>query len=122
MSQPKMLVEKEVRFESAHLLPYYDGPCKNLHGHSYRLVIQVQGEVDPRSGIIIDFYELHRAVKAEVLDQLDHKYLNDFMENPTAEHIALFIWRRLKPALPGLVELRLYETTDSCIVFRGDGA
>lgn len=122
MAQPRMKVEKDVRFESAHLLPYYDGPCRNLHGHSYRLVIVVEGEVDPKSGIIVDFYDLQKAVKAEVLDQLDHKYLNDFMENPTAEHIALYVWRRLKPVLPGLCELRLFETTDSCIVFRGEGA
>ena len=118
----RMTVEKEVRFESAHRLPLYDGPCKNLHGHSYKLVIAVEGEVEPASGIIVDFYEVQRVVQREVLDHFDHKYLNDFMENPTAEHIALVIWRRMKPALPGLKEIRLFETIDSCVVFRGEGA
>lgn len=119
---PKMVVEKEVRFESAHRLPYYDGPCKNLHGHSYRLIIAVEGEVNATSGIIVDFYEVQRTVQREVLDQFDHKYLNDFMENPTAENIALSIWGRLSRALPGLKEIRLFETQDSCIIFRGEGA
>lgn len=119
---PRMIVEKEVRFEAAHRLPYYDGPCKNLHGHSYRLVLAVEGEVEPASGILVDFYDVQRVVQKEVLDQLDHKYLNDFMENPTAENIALFVWRNVKAAMPGLAEIRLYETSDSCVVFRGAGA
>lgn len=119
---PTMVVEKEVRFESAHLLPYYDGPCRNLHGHSYRLVLAVEGKVEPKSGILVDFYELEEIVQKEVLDQVDHKYLNDFIENPTAENIALFIWGRLKGGLPGLKEIRLYETSDSCVIFRGEGA
>ena len=117
---PHMTVEKEVRFESAHLLPFYDGPCRNLHGHSYKLVLAVSGEVDPASGILVDFYEVQRVVQTEVLDQLDHKYLNDFIENPTAENISLYIWKRVKAALPGLTEIRLYETTDSCVIFRGE--
>ncbi len=117
---PRVIVTKEVRFEAAHRLPYYDGPCRELHGHSYRLVIAAAGQVNPDTGILVDFYELQAIVQAEVLDRLDHKDLNDTIENPTAENIAVYIWGKLAPKMPELHEIQLYETADSCVIYRGE--
>jgi 6-pyruvoyltetrahydropterin/6-carboxytetrahydropterin synthase len=71
--------------------------------------------------MIEDFETIKRLVHVEAVDVLDHQNLNDFIENPTAERIVLWIWERLAPALPGLDELVLWETANSCaVVSRGD--
>jgi len=91
-----------------------------LHGHSYEVVISVERAVDEHSGMVIDFSDLKRTVRCEVIDKLDHRCVNDLNETPTAENIADWIWRRLSPELPGLVEVELCETRDCSVVHRGD--
>ena len=118
----RMRLDVEFAFAAAHRLPRYDGPCFRLHGHNYRFFVAVEGEVDPRSGMIADFGEIKRVVKERVLDRVDHQNLNDLLENPTAENIARWIWETLAPGLAGLSEVRLYEIPDSCVTYRGQGA
>lgn len=92
-----------------------------MHGHSYRLEIAVRGPLQtdgPARGMVEDFDAIKRVVHAAAIDPLDHQTLNDFIENPTAERIALWIWERLEPALAGLDELVLWETPNSCAVLR----
>ena len=81
--------------------------------------IVLRGEPDPYSGIFVDFGDVEKAVKENVLDKVDHTNLNDFIENPTAENIASWMWHRLEGKLPGLVEIRLWEIPTSCVVYRG---
>jgi 6-pyruvoyltetrahydropterin/6-carboxytetrahydropterin synthase len=109
----------EFHFAAAHRLPRYDGPCFRLHGHNYKLFVTVAGEPDPQSGMFLDFEVLRRIVNDQVLSRCDHRYLNDFIENPTAEHIAIWIWDQLKPALQGLCEVTLYETPEYCVIYNG---
>ncbi len=68
--------------------------------------------------MVEDFDRIERIVGERVVDALDHQNLNDFMENPTAEKIVLWIWKHLEPALPLLDELVLWETQTSCAVLR----
>lgn len=92
-----------------------------MHGHSYRLDVGVRGPIQtegPARGMIEDFDEIRRVVRETVIDVLDHQTLNDFIENPTAEHIVMWIWKRLENALGGLDELVLWETANSCAVLR----
>ena len=70
--------------------------------------------------MVIDFDEIEKIVKSIVIDRLDHASLNDFMKNPTSEHIVLWIWERLAPVLDGLSELVLWETATACAVLRRD--
>ena len=72
----------------------------------------------PARGMIADFDTIKTVVRSEAIDVLDHQNLNDFMENPTAEQIVMWIWRRLDPQLKGLDELVLWETSTSCAVLR----
>ena len=80
----RIRVTKEFRFEAAHALKGYDGPCRNIHGHSYELSVTVTGipETDTSStklGMVMDFGDLKRLVKREIIDQYDHALiLNDF--------------------------------------------
>ncbi len=115
-----MRVRRQFDFEAAHELPRHPGKCKNLHGHSYRLIVTVERPVDAGSGMVIDFAELKRTVKTAVIDHLDHRYLNDLIDNPTAEETALWIWNRLREPLPELVEVELYETRNCSVVYRGE--
>ncbi len=116
-----MRLEVEFYFAAAHRLPRYDGPCRRLHGHNYRFVVALEGEVDPGSGMIFDFGDLKKVVQEHVLARVDHRDLNDVLDNPTAENIARWIWEALAPRLPGLCEVRLHEIPDSCVSYRGPG-
>jgi len=117
----RMRLDVEFYFAAAHRLPRYDGPCFRQHGHNYKFFVALEGEVDPHSGMIIDFGLVKAAVQEQVLARVDHRDLNDVLENPTAENIARWIWEALEQRLPGLCEVRLYEIPDSCVTYRGPG-
>ena len=73
----KIRLTKEFDFEVAHALHNYDGPCQNIHGHSYKLFVTVRGEPNadtsnPKLGMVMDFGDLKKIVKEEIVDQLDH--------------------------------------------------
>jgi 6-pyruvoyltetrahydropterin/6-carboxytetrahydropterin synthase len=114
-------IRKTFAFEAAHVLPHHPGKCARLHGHSYRLEVALEGPLEtagPAAGMIMDFDLLSQAVDAHVLGELDHRSLNELMENPTAEQILIWIWPRLAAALPLLAELVLWETERACAVLR----
>ena len=78
----------EETFSAAHQLCDYDGPCENLHGHTWRLEMQVSGETLDHVGMLVDFKILKGFLKEE-RDKLDHKFLNDILEfSPTSEKLA----------------------------------
>lgn len=116
-----MQIRKSFTFEAAHTLPHHPGKCARLHGHSYRLEVAVEGPLQPEgpaAGMVEDFDVVGRAVKETVIAALDHRSLNELIENPTAERITIWIWRRLSPLLPGLAELVLWETSTACAVMK----
>ena len=112
-------LDVEFSFAAAHRLPRYDGPCFRMHGHNYRMLVGVEGEIDPRTGMVTDFGRLQETVREHVLSRADHQILNEVLENPTAENIARWVFETLKPQLPGLVEIRLYEVAGCCVTYRG---
>ncbi len=117
----RMRLDVEFAFAAAHRLPRYEGPCFRLHGHNYRFQVSLEGDVDPRTGMIADFGVIKDVVNEEVLVRADHRNLNDVLENPTAENIARWIWEVLEPRLPGLCEVRLFEIPGCCVTYRGQG-
>lgn len=115
-----LCVVKEFTFDAAHNLVKYHGKCEKLHGHTYKLQIVVCGERD-EEGMVIDFVLLKDIVKKEVLDILDHSYINEIIEQPSAENIAEWIYNRLEKVLSTeryhLKEVRLWETPTSFVIF-----
>lgn len=107
---------KDFRFEAAHWLPNVpEGhKCRRMHGHSFRGEVAVRGEVDPRTGWLMDFADLKRAVDPLVV-QLDHYVLNDVdgLSNPTSEMLAVWLWDRLAPNVPLLHRVTVEETCSS---------
>jgi 6-pyruvoyltetrahydropterin/6-carboxytetrahydropterin synthase len=105
------------------------GKCNNPngHGHNYTLEVTVKGEVNPRSGFVIDLKDLNEVLSREVLDTFDHRFLNKEVPEfatqiPTTENIAISIWKRLEPQLEGvsLHRVRVYETPDLFADFYGE--
>lgn len=122
-NHPNVEICKTFRFESAHVLPHHPGKCGRLHGHSYRLEVYVGGAIrseGPARGMIEDFGDISELVETEIIDILDHASLNDFMENPTAEHIVLWIGEKLGPRLHNLTRLVLWETPSACAIATRD--
>jgi 6-pyruvoyltetrahydropterin/6-carboxytetrahydropterin synthase len=99
----------------------------NGHGHNYELEVTVEGPVQPETGYVVDLKLLKEIIRREVISKVDHKHLNhdvDFLRGviPTAENIAIAIWKVLAPKIPSgrLVALRLRETENNVVEIRGD--
>ena len=138
---PLIRVTKEFSFEMAHVLWNYDGPCKNVHGHSYRLFVTLSGfpvdnQENPKNGMVIDFGDLKSIVKIQIINIFDHSVvLSDKIEKektdiftrlfgntvlgsyqPTCENLVADFAERIAPHLPSGVKLhslKLYETATS---------
>lgn len=137
----KIRISREFSFEMAHVLQDYDGPCRNIHGHSYRLFVTLAGfplqkQGDPKNGMVIDFSDLKHIVENEIIKVFDHavalsssfKYkTTGFSDSifgnvvflnyqPTCENLVADFAERIAGKLPGGVDLhslRLYETATS---------
>ena len=105
------------------------GKCNNPngHGHNYTLEVTVKGEVNPRSGFVVDLKELKNMLEREVLSALDHRFLNkevpEFRDRiPTTENLAIAIWERLhsKLSVAKLHRVRVFETPDLFVDFYGE--
>lgn len=118
-----MEIFRTFTFDAAHRLPNVPPghKCARVHGHTYTLTVYVSGPVNETTGWIMDFGELTAAVQP-VLEELDHRYLNDIqgLENSTSENLARWLWKRLKPRLPGLSRLIIHETRNSGCEYRGE--
>ncbi len=105
------------------------GKCNNPHGHGHNhtLEVTVKGEVDPKSGFVMDLKELKDILNREVMDALDHRNLNKEVaefatEIPTTENIAIWIWKRMASQMKNakLHRVRLYEMQDLFVDYYGE--
>jgi 6-pyruvoyltetrahydropterin/6-carboxytetrahydropterin synthase len=137
----KIRLTKKFNFEMAHALWNYDGSCRNVHGHSYKLYVTIIGEPDndkssTKNGMVVDFSDLKKIVKSQISDEFDHCFvvssdvdvtsltkIDQMFEKmkvvdfqPTCENLLLYIAALLKKDLPEklrLHSLKLCETPDS---------
>ena len=105
------------------------GKCNNPHGHghNYTLEVTVKGQVDRRSGFVVDLKDLKEIMNREVIEAVDHRFLNEEVAEfrhqiPTTENLAITIWKWLKPKLhvAELHRIRVYETPDLFVDFYGE--
>jgi 6-pyruvoyltetrahydropterin/6-carboxytetrahydropterin synthase len=134
-------ITKEFRFEAAHALKGYDGPCRNVHGHSYELSVTITGSPvndpsSPKNGMVMDFGDLKKIVKEHIIDPFDHALVlpaefrgSEFEQaaevfskviysdyQPTSENMLIDFAARIRPLLPSSVKLhslKLRETSTS---------
>lgn len=111
--------------ENARIFGKTNNP--NGHGHNYTLEVTVKGDVDPRTGFVVDLKVLKEILNREVLDALDHRFLNKEVAEfktliPTTENVAIAIWQRLTPKLKvaQLHRVRVYETPDLFVDYYGE--
>ena len=112
-----MIIGKTFTFDAAHYLPNYEGKCKNMHGHTWRVTLEVKGELlteGPNIKMVMDLNDL-KTVAHLLLDKWDHRVLNIFFEQPTCEEVAKELFSRLQEYLPAGV------TVHSVQVQEGEG-
>ena len=112
------------KFSSAHQLIGYDGACKNIHGHNWKVRVAIECSKTDEIGLSIDFGVIKKHLNT-VMDYLDHKFLNDLPEfkeiNPTSENIAKFIFEYLEKLLTTqnckLSEIEVWESDNSSVIY-----
>eukprot|EP01111_Echinosteliopsis_oligospora_P019060 TRINITY_DN9025_c0_g1_i2.p1 TRINITY_DN9025_c0_g1~~TRINITY_DN9025_c0_g1_i2.p1 ORF type:complete len:140 (+),score=28.91 TRINITY_DN9025_c0_g1_i2:181-600(+) len=138
---PKVIIKRKEHFSACHRLHSHHlsdeenkivfGKCNNLngHGHNYNIEVSVFGEVDLKTGMVMNLVDLKDAIKDAVLVPLDHKNLDldvPYFKNivSTTENVAIFIWNALKqhPKIPSslLYEVIIHETDNNTVIYRGE--
>ena len=134
----KITICRKAHFNAAHKLDNQSvsndenfeifGQCsyENFHGHNYELIVKILGDIDPKTGMVMDLSDLKKIIKTEVEDLLDHKNLNLDIPHfkdviPTTENLAIFIWNKLKSAIKIDCKLSivLYETPRNYVEYSG---
>ncbi len=142
-----LALTRKFTFEMAHALSGYDGACRNIHGHSYKLYVTIEGQpqqdtTSPKLGMVIDFTEIKRVVQRVILDKYDHALVlkrgavseslvemmaeqwSNIIEvdyQPTCENMVVEFYEMIVKSLPKSVklsELKLYETENSYVTYR----
>lgn len=136
------IVTKTVKFDAAHILTNHQGLCKNLHGHTYRVDISAGEELSRPDDMVVDFKDLKRIATEKIVDRFDHAFVyNSASEGEreiaavverhgmrtvaleflsTAENLAKYFYRELKPSIPELVAVKVWETADSSAEYRAN--
>ena len=119
-------VSKKIEFGAAHFLPHYDGKCSRLHGHTWWVEVTISGEINDKTGMVVDFVLVKRILETIIDKYFDHYTLNDTIENPTAENIAQYLYfyftgKAIKdlPADVRLEAVTVWESSDSKATVRG---
>jgi len=112
-SKTVLRVSKQFKFSSAHKLPNYDGLCANLHGHEWVVEVEVKGNINEDTGMLVDFTYLKKIVNEKVIKIFDHHYLNNELHNPTAENISCTIFMMLADYIKGINRISVWETASS---------
>jgi 6-pyruvoyltetrahydropterin/6-carboxytetrahydropterin synthase len=121
-------VAVEQTFAAGHALRNYRGKCENVHGHNYRLLVTVRGENLDDTGLLVDFIELKRVTR-EVIERLDHQFINDIppfdVLNPSAENIARYFYEEISKGIGAhaqatvqVFEVKVWETDTSSATYR----
>lgn len=132
----RVYASKDFEFEACHQLPNYEGKCSRLHGHSYKLRVTLSRDIPKEllgtdtlccsssGSMVLDFHTLKEVVSESLIDLVDHSNLNDFFRVPTAENMVVDFYDTLKRAFEpygvNLVEVKLWETSESFATYRGE--
>lgn len=116
-------VRVEADFAAAHFLKDYNGKCENLHGHNYKVFAHVKGTELNEGGMLLDFSLLKKVLKS-VCKELDHTNLNDmeiFMNNPSAERIAMYIFNQIITKMKeNNIDLSSKKSSESAMLYAVD--
>ena len=96
--------------------------CANLHGHTFKITIKIEGPLNKENDFVIDFFDIDKIFNHSVFDCLDHKCLNDIdgLDSPTTENLSIWIWNHLVKDLPLLIEVSVFENDLYGCTYKGD--
>lgn len=118
----KHTIFKEFMFEAAHVLPNVPQghKCGRLHGHSFKFILEIGGNVNEDTGFIVDFGDIKNTIKP-MYETLDHHYLNDIrgLENPTSENLSKWIFDKVKELGISVVSVKVFETCTCGATYEG---
>jgi 6-pyruvoyltetrahydropterin/6-carboxytetrahydropterin synthase len=122
MTQKNYLIKTINHFSAAHVIPGHPGKCARLHGHNFKVEVEVHCTTLNDIGIAIDFHDVKAATKI-LLEKLDHRYLNEVPPfdtlSPTAENIAMWLYQQLTPAISSddakLCAITVWESENSAV-------
>ena len=117
-----MIVYRTFRIHASRFLPNLDDEhiCKKMHGHTFNITISISGEINEKTGFVIDFYDVDKIFNSYIHNKIDHKVLNDVsgLENPTSENLCKWIWDNLSNKLDGLHKVKVSEDFGTGIIFQ----
>ena len=95
--------------------------CKQMHGHTFNIVVHLEGPIDKTTGFVMDFFDLDIIVDKEIIKKIDHKVLNDIngLENPSSENLAIYIFNNLADKIKYLSKISVSEDHGTGIVYSG---
>tara|TARA_B100000686_G_C15798334_1_gene483034 strand:+ start:93 stop:449 length:357 start_codon:yes stop_codon:yes gene_type:complete len=118
-----MKIYRTYRAHCARYIPTLEDShiCKEMHGHTFNIVVFLDGPINSKTGFVMDFFDLDKIVNKEVISIIDHKVLNDIngLTNPSSEHLAVFVWEKLKNKLSNLSKISISEDHGTGIEYSG---
>ena len=109
---------------SARFIPTLDSthPCSKMHGHTFKILIELDGPIDDKTGFVMDFYDLDLIINDSITKKIDHKVLNDVsgLENPSSEYLSKWIWAQLTDSIPILSKITVSEDHGTGIKYSGE--
>ncbi len=118
-----MKIYRTYTIHSARFIPTLDSnhPCSKMHGHTFKIIIELDGPIDDAIGFVMDFYDLDTIVDNKIIKKIDHKILNEIegLENPSSEYLSIWIWNKLIDSLPMLSQITISEEHGTGIQYSG---
>ena len=118
-----MIIYKKYFFDAAHYMPNLRKTHKyaKVHGHSYEMIIKISGNPDKKNNWIINYDEIDKII-LPIVNKLDHKTLNEVsgLENPTAENIAKWFWKKIKKKINNLISIEIYRPRIGGCIYEGE--
>ena len=118
-----MIIYKKYFFDAAHFMPNFEKTHKysKVHGHSYEMIIKISGNPDKKNNWIINYDEIDNII-IPIVNQLDHRTLNEIsgLENPTAENIAKWFWKKIKKKIINLTSIEIYRPRIGGCIYEGE--
>ena len=119
-----MKIYRTYTMHSARFIPTLDSthPCSKMHGHTFKILIELDGPINKKTGFVIDFYDLDIIINDKIAKKIDHKVLNDIegLENPSSEHLSIWIWNQLIESIPILSQITVSEDHGTGIKYSGE--
>ncbi|MAQ43136.1 MAG: 6-carboxytetrahydropterin synthase QueD [Candidatus Marinimicrobia bacterium] len=118
-----MKIFRTYTVHSARFIPTLDSShiCSQMHGHTFKIIIEIDGPIDKKTGFVMDFYDLDLIIDNKIIKRIDHKVLNDIkgLNNPSSEFLSVWVWEQLIKDIPILSSITISEDNGTGVKYSG---